>query len=474
MGKSDHCAVFNCSNDRRYPDKYVIKEHITKWDGSNKMKFFSAKNENEMKIWSQKIYREVIDKDGKKRDSTVTKYTKVCSNHFEYGRPTQVSPHPTLYMRGYDEQIKKRKDPKIRFPLPQKQRSCPKLPVPTLPALNLPTTPGKDKDENQLETTVGSSSSLLFTTPPPTDFSIVDVTSLPPLPPPPSPISENMANAKVINIPHLSWDYVKEHPRIVKVYTGCHTPQAFEFIVGRVKPKHVKIQYFKGSGSGYKNYQSSPSKPMCRRKPGPSRKMSLEDEILLVLMRIRLDAPVEDLAFRFKISPSYVSKIFTTLVIVLAAELKPLIYWPTPDETLSYKHHHFSGTLHKVEGIGDCTEQSIQRSTNTAAQYQTYSTYKSKNTLKKLIVCTKSGSISFISASYAGSSSDRFITENCNVVNKFTPGFVALFDKGFNVQDLFLHQNVRAIIPPFVRSKRQFTPSEVQLAKRIARARIHI
>ena len=50
-------------------------------------------------------------------------------------------------------------------------------------------------------------------------------------------------------------------------------------------------------------------------------------------MRIRLVSPIQDLAFRFKISAGYTSKVFTTITIFLARELKPLIYWPTPEQT---------------------------------------------------------------------------------------------------------------------------------------------
>ena len=89
-----------------------------------------------------------------------------------------------------------------------------------------------------------------------------------------------------------------------------------------------------------------------------------------------------------------------------------------------------------------------------------------------MIFCTKYGSISYISPAYFGS--DRFITEDTNVVSKFTRGFRVMFDKGFNVQDLFLAQGVTCIIPPFVRSKRRFTLPEVLHAKKIAAARIHI
>ncbi|XP_065654460.1 uncharacterized protein LOC136081105 [Hydra vulgaris] len=160
-------------------------------------------------------------------------------------------------------------------------------------------------------------------------------------------------------------------------------------------------------------------------------------------MRIRLDSPLQDLAFRFKISVSHASRILTTFITLLARELEPIIYWPTPEETLNFTHPHYIGDFVYVEGIGDCTEQTIQKSANAKAQYQTYSSYKSRNTLKKLIFCTKGGSILFVS-------------------------------KGFNVQDLFLSRQVKAVIPPFLRSKRQFTPSEVYHCKRIARARIHI
>ena len=49
-------------------------------------------------------------------------------------------------------------------------------------------------------------------------------------------------------------------------------------------------------------------------------------------------------------------KFFTTITVFPARELKPLIYWSTPEQTLSYKHPHFSGDFNKVEVIGDCTE----------------------------------------------------------------------------------------------------------------------
>ena len=172
-------------------------------------------------------------------------------------------------------------------------------------------------------------------------------------------------------------------------------------------------------------------------------------------MCIHLDSPIEDLAFWFKIFAGYASKFFTSITIFfLARELKPLIYWPTPEQTLSYKQPHFSGDFTKINKVGDCTEQWIQRSQNSNAQYQTYSTYKSHNTFKKLVICTKQVSINYISDAYVGSATDRLITEDTNRASQFTPSYYFLFDKEFNVQELIFKYKVAARIPPFVGSKK--------------------
>ena len=85
---------------------------------------------------------------------------------------------------------------------------------------------------------------------------------------------------------------------IVKLYTGCPAAAAFDFIINRLKPKHGKIQYFKGNEmEATKRYQFRPLKPLQQKKSGPKQQEGLDDEVLLVLMRIRLDSPIEDLAF---------------------------------------------------------------------------------------------------------------------------------------------------------------------------------
>ena len=70
-------------------------------------------------------------------------------------------------------------------------------------------------------------------------------------------------------------------------------------------------------------------------------------------MRIRLDSPIGNLAFPFKISAGHASKIFTTITTFLARESKVWVYWPTQEQTFLYKHLHILGDFNKIEGIGD-------------------------------------------------------------------------------------------------------------------------
>lgn len=52
------------------------------------------------------------------------------------------------------------------------------------------------------------------------------------------------------------------------------------------------------------------------------------DQLLLVLMKLRLATPLKDLSYRFNISISQVSVIFHLWLDVMSRELKQLIVWP--------------------------------------------------------------------------------------------------------------------------------------------------
>ena len=139
MGKNNRCAVWGCDSDHQYSDRYIIYftylphlphlpyiPHISKWDQSLQMRFFSPKNENEIKTWTKLVNTGFVDSSGKKKTFHMSKYTKIRSNHFEYGRPVEAAPNPTLFLlKGYDNDAKvcvKRKAPTSRKQPPAKKK----------------------------------------------------------------------------------------------------------------------------------------------------------------------------------------------------------------------------------------------------------------------------------------------------------------------------------------------------------------
>ena len=106
MGISDRCAVWGCDNGCQYSNCYVINPHVPKWDQSLQLWFFSPKKENEVKTWTKLVNKVFVESSGKKKTLHVSKHTKICSNHFEYGRPVEAAPNPTRLLKSYDDNAK--------------------------------------------------------------------------------------------------------------------------------------------------------------------------------------------------------------------------------------------------------------------------------------------------------------------------------------------------------------------------------
>ena len=63
----------------------------------------------------------------------MSKHTKICSNHFEYGRSVKSSPIPTLFLKGYDDDAKV--DLKMEGPTSRKEPPTRKKTLRNQPAL---------------------------------------------------------------------------------------------------------------------------------------------------------------------------------------------------------------------------------------------------------------------------------------------------------------------------------------------------
>lgn len=124
--------------------------------------------------------------------------------------------------------------------------------------------------------------------------------------------------------------------------------------------------------------------------------------------------------------------------------------------------------------IIDGTECPIKKPKNPKSQQATFSTYKNRNTVKVLVGSTPGGLVSYVSAAYGGSTSDRQIVERSALVSMCDPKDSIMEDKGFNVQDLFAPHDIHINIPTFFKKKNRMSGKTVSHDRKNSSKRVHI
>ena len=99
-------------------------------------------------------------------------------------------------------------------------------------------------------------------------------------------------------------------------------------------------------------------------------------EMVLTLMRLRLNLAINDLSYRFNISRSTTSSVVLKWINVMFVRLRSLIMWPGKEETISTTPVSFRQCFKKVAVIIDCFEIFINKPTNLKALNATWSQYK--------------------------------------------------------------------------------------------------
>ncbi|CAG2187310.1 unnamed protein product [Mytilus edulis] len=202
--------------------------------------------------------------------------------------------------------------------------------------------------------------------------------------------------------------------------------------------------------------------------------LDIADQLLLVLMRLKLHLIFDDLGRRFGISKSLACKLFNSWMPVLAEQLKGLVVW-LPRETIrACIPESFRENYPRTTVIIDCAETFIQRPTNLKSRSETYSNYKSHNTAKYLVGIAPHGHIMFISRAFGGRASDKFIVEKSGFCQYLLPGDEVMADRGFTIDDLLFPLRVKLNIPAFTKCKPQLSNEDLTTTRRIARVRIHV
>lgn len=254
----------------------------------------------------------------------------------------------------------------------------------------------------------------------------------------------------------FSMERVLEDKEQLLFYTGFDSQQRF-------------LVFFKFVQRGYKSHLETKKK-----QEGRPRSLSLQDELLLVMSRLRVGLLEEDLGYRFKISVSTVSRIWTFWVDFLAAYLSQVPCWPSRALVDAYMPDCFRQDYPTTRVILDCTEIFIETPSDFRTQSDTYSAYKSHNTAKGLIGITPNGFVAFVSDLAPGRISDKVLTQSCGIYKLLEAGDSVMADRGFTIQEELEEIAVQLNIPPFMRGRTQLSTGDELLTRRIAKLRIHV
>ena len=261
-------------------------------------------------------------------------------------------------------------------------------------------------------------------------------------------LTENSLLRQQLRDREISLDSLRDDVRKVRLYTGLPSfatlMTLFLFLEPYI-PESTRISLPKGS------------------------------KLLLVLMKLRRNFPIQDLAYRFGISKATASRTFLAVLHVMFVRLQRYIYWPERDElrrTMPMEFRKHFGR--KVCVIIDCFEVFIETPSNAVARNRSFSSYKHHHTVKFLIGITPQGSVSFLSRAYCGRVSDKHITEHSGFLDKILPGDIVLADRGFDIQESVGLKGAEVKIPSFTKRRAQMNAFEIESTRNIAHVRIHV
>ena len=125
----------------------------------------------------------------------------------------------------------------------------------------------------------------------------------------------------------------------------------------------------------------------------PRTNIPLRNQILMVLVRLRINLPFEYISHQTGISKSTANLTFHKILDLVYTKLHFLIHWQDRDNIRQTVPPIFKQHFLRLTCIVDCFEIFIDRPVNLKARAQVYSNYKKHSTVKCLISCRSLGAI---------------------------------------------------------------------------------
>jgi hypothetical protein len=265
----------------------------------------------------------------------------------------------------------------------------------------------------------------------------------------------------------LRLENIKDNDDKFQFYTSLPNYAVFAALCNYLKLRleSTGVSYWRGQSTS-----NSTESPSCGR--GPDRKFTIEEEVFIVLVKLKTGNFNEDLAHTFDTSAAHISRLFSTWINILCTEFKLLFEMQSSEEE---KAECFS-SFEELKIIIDCTELMVQRASNLDARKRTFSNYKHHDTVKFLVGLSPNLAVNYVSKAWGGRSSDKHITLNSDtLMNGLSSGQTVMADRGFNISGELKKKGVKLLIPEFKgRDRPQITKQEANRSEYISKARIHV
>ena len=256
-------------------------------------------------------------------------------------------------------------------------------------------------------------------------------------------LTEKLSNKKSLKR-ELNLTDILQDDESIRFYTGLPDLRTFVLISKLTSPYAEKMKYWDKKKQTKSYYQKDPYK----QKPERKRQLSVTEEFVLVLCKLRLGLLNRHLGQMFGVCESTISKILITWVCLLARIFKDtLLRWPSKNEIQKSLPKTFK-MYPNTRIIIDATEVFIEKPTSPSAQKSTWSEYKHHNAMKLLVGIAPCGSFTFVSKLWSSSTSDRKITMKSGLIELLEEGDDVMADRGFNIRDLLTRKGVKLNIPP--------------------------
>ncbi|XP_037536329.1 uncharacterized protein LOC119428678 [Nematolebias whitei] len=195
------------------------------------------------------------------------------------------------------------------------------------------------------------------------------------------------------------------------------------------------------------------------------------DELFLFLSYLSTGCTQRELGHRFNIHRATVSRIIVTWANFLYCLLGSICVWMSPAAVSSSLPQDFDGRYSDTQVILDCTELRCQTPSSLLLQSEVFSTYKSHCTFKAMVGMSPHGALTFVSALFEGSMSDKEVFRQSGITSLLTLDMAIMVDKGFLVDDLVPGTVHR---PAFLSKRAQMSEVDVLKTQSIARLRVHV